>query len=191
MGGGGPLEDAADIGLEGGFAAVFRRFPTDGTTIEVVAALYGLGLETGKGGAMVGGLGAAPPGGFGTELLDDSGSDVYEESRFAVPLLVSARRISCGPTYPLYLYLPHASSTWASLLRIIQPIVVVAQLQMILRYPFHFDHYYSVLYFLPQALAAQVLLKASTFLVLPGQRLMEMDLMSSCWRLLSEPIGRS
>lgn len=65
-----------------------RRFAIDGTNADVVAELCGVGLLPGScGAAAVGGLGAAQPGGFGAELLDDSGSDVYEESRFAGLLL--------------------------------------------------------------------------------------------------------
>jgi hypothetical protein len=61
------------------FNWVLRRFAIDGMDCEVLAALTGPGL----GGALgidgaepVGGLGAVMIGGFGTELREDSGSDV-------------------------------------------------------------------------------------------------------------------
>lgn len=63
IGGGGPFIDAEDIGLCPPPKPVFRKLATEGTNAEVVAELCGAGR--GGGGAAVGGLGAAIPGGLG------------------------------------------------------------------------------------------------------------------------------
>lgn len=82
IGGGGPLSEVEDAGLEIEGPPVFRKFATEGANAGVVAVVGGGGLTDGKGGAaFVGGLGAAILGGFGAE---NSGSDVNDESRFAV-----------------------------------------------------------------------------------------------------------
>jgi len=86
IGGGGPFIDAVDEGRGAIFTPVFRRFAIEGTNVGVVAEFCGKGLPPGDGAfgaALVGGLGAAMLGGFGAEI-EDSGSEVYEEARFAV-----------------------------------------------------------------------------------------------------------
>lgn len=82
MGGGGPFIDAEDIGLCPGLRAAFLKFAIEGWKLGVDAAL----LIPGLGGAEVGGgRGAAIVGGFGADVRDDdSGSEVYDESRLAV-----------------------------------------------------------------------------------------------------------
>jgi hypothetical protein len=83
IGGGGPFIEAVDIGRST-LTPVFLKFAIEGTNADVVAELWGPGLFPGRlGAAPVGGFGAAIGGGLGAELRDDSGSDVYNESRFA------------------------------------------------------------------------------------------------------------
>lgn len=79
MGGGGPFVDAEDAGLCGRFT-VFLRLATEELKLGALS-LFG---APGRGGAAAGGLGADDVGGLGAEeLLDDSGSDVEDDSRFA------------------------------------------------------------------------------------------------------------
>jgi hypothetical protein len=59
----------------------FRRFATDGIAGAVLLGNCGIGLV---GAAPVGSGGAAIEGAFGTDGLEDSGSEEYEESRFAI-----------------------------------------------------------------------------------------------------------
>lgn len=87
IGGGGLFIDAEDAGRGAVAPSVLRRFATEGTNIDVGVELWPSGLPGGSlGAAAVGGLGAAITGGFGAEPRDDSGSDVYDESRFAVAI---------------------------------------------------------------------------------------------------------
>lgn len=82
IGGGGPLRDADDEGLDSDGPPVLRKFAIEGVNAGVVEIEWRGGLTVGKGGAaLVGGLGAAIVGGFGAE---NSGSDVNDESRFAM-----------------------------------------------------------------------------------------------------------
>lgn len=62
---------------------VFLRFAIEGTKAGELAGFCGAGL----GGTPVGSLGTAIPGGFRAELRDDSGSEVYDDSWFAVSQL--------------------------------------------------------------------------------------------------------
>ena len=83
IGGGGPFTEADDTGLST-TSPVFLKFAIDGTKADVVAELCGPGLAPGRlGAAPDGGVGAAIVGGFDAEFREDSGSDVYDDSRFA------------------------------------------------------------------------------------------------------------
>lgn len=69
--------DADDIGRGELALPLFLRFAIDGKDVGPVGGIC-------LGAAVVGGLGAAILGGFGAEPDDDSGSDVYDESLFAL-----------------------------------------------------------------------------------------------------------
>lgn len=80
IGGGGPFSEAVEFGRDIGIR-FFRRFATDGIAGAVFAGICGVGRE----GATPGGSGgAAFVGGLATDGLEVSGSDEYEDSRFAV-----------------------------------------------------------------------------------------------------------
>jgi hypothetical protein len=86
IGGGIPrYADADDAGLWFAFKGVLRRFASGGMTAGVLEAFAGAGRGIGgtAGAGAVGGLGIIILGGLGAELRDVSGSDVYNESRFA------------------------------------------------------------------------------------------------------------
>lgn len=78
IGGGGPFVDAEDMGLGASALAVFLRLANDGWKEDAPGRP---GID---GAAAVGGRGADTVGGLGTLLEDTSGSDRYEESRFAI-----------------------------------------------------------------------------------------------------------
>lgn len=85
IGGGGPRRDAEEAGLGPAWPRVLRRFATEGTTPGAVPTLVAGGRLFGSGGAApVGIFGAAAAGGLGADVREDSGSDAYVESLFAV-----------------------------------------------------------------------------------------------------------
>ena len=75
IGGGGPRREAEEFVRVVVLPRVFRRLATEGATAEVVCAGIAGGLLYGSGGAAAGGRGAVPPGAFGTEEREVSGSE--------------------------------------------------------------------------------------------------------------------
>jgi hypothetical protein len=97
IGGGGPLPDRKDddesgLGISG--RAFWRRFATEGWKDGVLGVVGKAGRPPGIGGAAPGGgLGADIDGGLGTGRAEDSGSERYDASRFAV---TGVSRMSLG-----------------------------------------------------------------------------------------------
>lgn len=89
--------EKADPGLGTGFGGGLRRFETRGFVGwgGEDSADFGTGRRAGNFGA-VGGLGAEVGGGRGAELRDVSGSDIYDESRFAPVSIPPPRFFSLG-----------------------------------------------------------------------------------------------